>query len=40
MNLLKQGENLGRFTSSLYVCHTKSMTAVVLYRTKMFVLGY
>jgi len=34
MNLLKQDEKLGRFTSSLYICHTKAMTALVEYGTK------
>jgi len=29
MNLLNQDEKLGRFTSSLYICHTKAMTALV-----------
>jgi len=27
-NLLKQDEKLGRFTSSLYICHNKAMTAL------------
>jgi len=31
MNLLKQDERLGRFTSSLYIYHTKAMTAPVKY---------
>jgi len=26
INFLKQDEKIGRFTSSLYVCHTKAMT--------------
>jgi len=26
MNLLKQDEKLGRFTSSLYICHIKAVT--------------
>jgi len=34
MNLLKQDEKLGRFTSSLYICHTKAMTARVEYDTR------
>jgi len=34
MNLPKQDENLGRFTSSLYICHTKAMTALAEYGTK------
>jgi len=25
MNLLKQDEKFGRFSSSLYICHTKAM---------------
>jgi len=25
MNLLKQDEKLGRFSCSLYICHTKAM---------------
>ena len=33
MNLLKQDEKLGRFTSSLYVCYTEAMTAPVQYGT-------
>jgi len=32
MNLLKQDKKLGRFTS-LYICHTKVMTALVEYGT-------
>ena len=32
--LLKQDEKLGRFTGSLYICHTKAMTAPVEYGTK------
>ena len=35
MNLLKQDERLGRFTSSLYICHTKAMTAPVQYTTRV-----
>jgi len=33
MNLLKQDEKVGRFTSSLflYICNTKAMTALVKY---------
>jgi len=34
MNLLKQDEKLGRFTSSLHICHTKAMTALDEYGTK------
>jgi len=34
MNLLKQDETLGRFTSSLYICHIKAMIALVEYRTR------
>jgi len=34
MDLLKQDEKLGRFTSSLYIWHTKAMTAVVEYETR------
>jgi len=30
--LLKQGQKLGRFTSSLYICHTKAMTALAEYQ--------
>jgi len=33
MNLLKQDENSGRFTSSLYICHTTAMTALAEYGT-------
>jgi len=33
-NLLKQDEKLGRFASSLYICHTKAMTALVEYGTR------
>jgi len=29
MNLLKQDEKLGRFTSSLYICHTTAMPALI-----------
>jgi len=29
MNLLKQDEKLGRLAGSLYICHTKAMTALV-----------
>jgi len=29
--LLKQDEKSGRFTSSLYICHTKAMTALAEY---------
>jgi len=31
MNLLKKDEKLGRFISSLYICHTKAMTALAEY---------
>jgi len=31
MNLLKQDEKLGSFTSSLYICHTTAMTALAEY---------
>jgi len=34
MDLLKQDEKLGRFISSLYNCHTKTMTAPVQYTTR------
>jgi len=34
MNLLKQDEKFGRFSSSLYICHTKAMTALVEYGTR------
>jgi len=34
MNLLKQDEKLGRFTSSLKICHIKAMTALAEYGTK------
>jgi len=34
MNLLKQDETLGSFTSSLYICHTEAMTALVEYGSK------
>jgi len=34
MNLPKQDEKLGRFTSSLYIYHTKAMTALVEYGTR------
>jgi len=34
MNLLKQDETLARFTSSLYIYHTKTMTAPVQYTTR------
>jgi len=34
MNLLKQDEKFGRFTSSQYICHTKAMTAIAEYRTR------
>jgi len=33
MKLLRQDEKLGRFTISLYVCHTKAMNTVVEYGT-------
>jgi len=29
MNFLKEDEKLGRFASSLYICHTTAMTALV-----------
>jgi len=32
--LLKQDEKLGRFPSSLYIWHTKAMTALVEYGTR------
>jgi len=32
--LLKQDEKLGRFTSSLNVCHTKAITSLAEYGTK------
>jgi len=31
MKLLKQDETLGRFTSSLYISHTKPMTTLAEY---------
>jgi len=34
MNLLKPDEKLGRFASSLYICHNKTMTALVEYGTR------
>jgi len=34
MNLLKQDEKLGRFTGSLYICHTKAITALVEHGTR------
>ena len=34
MNLLKHDEKLGRFTSSLYICHTKAMTVLVEYGSR------
>jgi len=34
MNLLKQDEKLGRFTSSLTICHTKALTSLIEYGTK------
>jgi len=34
MDLLKQHEKLGSFTSSLCICHTKAMTAPVEYITR------
>jgi len=34
MNLLKQDEKSARFTSSLYIFHTKTMTALVGYGTR------
>jgi len=40
MNLLKQDENLSRFASSLYICHTKAMTALVENGNMCFLLVY
>jgi len=41
MKLLKQDEKLGRFTCSLYICHTKAMTALVECGTwRLYYLGY
>jgi len=34
MNLLKQDEKLGRFTSNLYIFHANAMTALVEYGTR------
>jgi len=34
MDLLKEDEMLGVFTSSLYIWHTKAMTALVQYGTR------
>jgi len=34
MNLLKQDEKLGMLISSLYICHTKAMTALAEYVTR------
>jgi len=34
MKLLRQDEKVGRFTSSLYICHTKAMTTLVEYGTR------
>jgi len=34
MKLLKPDEKLGRFASSLYICHNKTMTALVEYGTR------
>jgi len=34
MNLLKQDEKSGKFTSSLYMWHTKAMAAPVEYGTR------
>jgi len=34
VNLLEQEETLGRFTSSLYICHTKAMTEIAEYGTR------
>jgi len=34
MKLLKQDEKVGRFTSSLYICHTKVMTYTIEYGTR------
>jgi len=34
MNLLKQDERLGKFTSSLYNYHTKALPALVEYGTR------
>jgi len=36
MNLLKHDEKLGMFTSSLYIRHTKAMSALVEYGTRCF----
>jgi len=30
MEMLKQNEKFGKFTSSLYICHTKAMTYSIL----------
>ena len=35
MKLLKQDETLAKFTSSLYIWHTKAMTALVEYGTRV-----
>ena len=34
MKFLKQDEKLGSFTSSLYICHNKAITALVECGTK------
>jgi len=34
MNFLKQDEKLGGFRVSLYICHTKVVTALVEYGTR------
>jgi len=40
-NLLKQDEKLGRFTSSLNICHTEAITSLAEYGTNQeFVKGY
>jgi len=34
MSLLKQDGELGRFVGSMYICHTKVMTALAEYGTR------
>jgi len=34
MKLIKQDEKVGRFSSSLYICPSKAMTALVEYGTR------
>jgi len=34
MKLVKKNVKLGKFTCSLYIWHTKAMTALVVYRTR------